>query len=114
MPVPIPGKTLNPPYLNDTCHGFFIKDFASNYLVDYKKLYLEWLELLISEYPEKEKIFNPFFDKLAGTDELRKQLSAGKSIEDIRKSWESGLATFMLKRQQYLLYDYDPAAGLLD
>ena len=32
-------------------------------------------------------MFNSFFDKLAGTDELRKQIIAGKSQDEIYLSW---------------------------
>ncbi len=48
-----------------------------------------------------------FFDKLAGTDALRKQLIAGESEQAIRKSWQGGIDAFKLARKPYLLYpDY--------
>ena len=50
------------------------------------------------------------FDLLAGTKRLRQQLAAGMSEADIRATWQSGLATFRLKRAKYLLYpDYSPS-----
>jgi uncharacterized protein YbbC (DUF1343 family) len=45
-----------------------------------------------------------FFDKLAGTDTLRKQMLAGQSETQIRASWEPGLKAYSLIRQRYLLY----------
>ncbi|MFC3094047.1 DUF1343 domain-containing protein [Alteromonas sediminis] len=45
-----------------------------------------------------------FFDKLAGTDRLRKQLEAGETWERVRMSWRTDLADFRLARQPYLLY----------
>ncbi len=113
VPHNIPGRTVNPPFLNDTCHGFLVTDFARNYLVDYRSIYLEWLELLVHECPDTTKFFNPFFDKLAGTKELKRQLLAGKTAAEIRKSWKPGLQKFEIKRKPYLLYPYDPQAGLI-
>ncbi|MFC6440898.1 exo-beta-N-acetylmuramidase NamZ domain-containing protein [Bowmanella sp. JS7-9] len=46
-----------------------------------------------------------FFDKLAGTDKLRKALVAGQSAGQIEASWQQGEAHFMQQRQPYLLYD---------
>ena len=47
------------------------------------------------------------FDLLAGTKELRQQLSSGLSEEEIRASWQAGLKDFQAKRARYLLYtDY--------
>lgn len=45
-----------------------------------------------------------FFDKLAGTDELRKQIIAGKTETEIRKSWEADLKDYKEMRKKYLLY----------
>ena len=43
-------------------------------------------------------------DKLAGTDKLRKAIVAGQSEQEIKLSWEAGIADFKVKRQPYLLY----------
>ena len=58
------------------------------------------------DFPQKDKFFleNGFFDKLAGSDLLRKQIISGMSAEEIRSSWQPELATFKAKRSQYLLY----------
>ncbi|TYP91162.1 uncharacterized protein YbbC (DUF1343 family) [Sphingobacterium allocomposti] len=69
--------------------------FTLRYILDfYKKM------------PDKSKFFSraAFFDKLAGTDELRKQIMAGKSEDDIRKSWEADLKAYKEMRKKYLLY----------
>ena len=44
------------------------------------------------------------FDKLAGTEDLRKQIVRGKSEEEIRQSWEPGLSQYKIMRKKYLLY----------
>ncbi|PMB18295.1 hypothetical protein CEN47_24615 [Fischerella thermalis CCMEE 5319] len=50
------------------------------------------------------KLFNAFFDKLAGTDQLRKQLLSGKKASEIRDSWRSDLEQYARIRNKYLLY----------
>ena len=57
-------------------------------------------------FPDKAKFFNAnlFFDKLAGTNQLRKDIISGKSEEEIRASWQPKLQKFKEIRQQYLLY----------
>jgi uncharacterized protein YbbC (DUF1343 family) len=54
---------------------------------------------------DKSKFFNHFFEKLSGNDELRKQIIAGVSEEDIRKTWQAGLKQFAEMRKPYLLYE---------
>lgn len=56
--------------------------------------------------PDKSKFFTrpEFFDKLAGTDLLRKQILAGLSEEEIRESWQDDLNEYKKVRAKYLLY----------
>lgn len=54
--------------------------------------------------PKKDQFFNSFFEKLAGTKELRQQIIAGKSEQEIRSSWAAGLDHFKQIRKKYLLY----------
>jgi len=68
------------------------------------KLKLGWLIGYYDFFKEKEDFFIPFFDKLAGTDKLRKQIISGMSEEEIRESWEEGLEKFGRIREKYLLY----------
>jgi len=69
--------------------------FTLKYLLDfYRKM------------PDKSRFFSrpEFFDKLAGTDELRKQIIAGKSETEIRQSWEADLNAYRKMREKYLIY----------
>ncbi len=45
-----------------------------------------------------------FFDKLAGTDSLRKALLENQPLADIAARWESTSGYFQTQRQKYLLY----------
>ncbi|MEY3717031.1 MAG: hypothetical protein RJA00_1374 [Bacteroidota bacterium] len=112
VPRAIPGKSLTPPYLGDTCHGVLLSNFASEFIVSYKHLYIEWLVMLYQECPDKSKFFNPFFDKLAGTPLLKQQIIQGLKPSEIRDSWQSDIDQFLKLRKPYLLYPYDPNLGL--
>ncbi|SMO76055.1 exo-beta-N-acetylmuramidase NamZ family protein [Solitalea koreensis] len=108
-PVSIQGMSKNPPHENQECHGVDLRNFDTYFFKKQRKLNLKWLLNMYKIYPDKEKFFLPtlFFDKLAGSDQLRKQLIAGKSESEIRASWEPGLSNFKKMRTRYLLYrDY--------
>jgi uncharacterized protein YbbC (DUF1343 family) len=45
------------------------------------------------------------FDKVMGTDEVRKAINAGTPVNDILGGWNAELDRFKAKRQRYLLYD---------
>jgi uncharacterized protein YbbC (DUF1343 family) len=69
------------------------------------------IEALIALYPEKNPFVladsnrNAMFDKVAGTDLVRKQLTAGVPAETIIASWKPELSRFMEMRKKYLLYE---------
>ena len=97
-PVSTPGAT-EPPYKNQVCYGKNLTDLATaqpftlTYLIDFYK-----------NSTQQDKFFNNFFEKLAGTSELRKQIIAGKTEAEIRASWEPALANYKAIRKKYLLY----------
>ena len=99
--VPKSGKgSKYPKHENKICYGADLR-FQENYL---DQLNLVWLINCYKETTDKEKFFNNFFDKLAGNDKLRKQIISGKSIDEIRKSWQNDLINFKKIRNKYLLY----------
>lgn len=69
------------------------------------RLNLDYL-LDIYRHTPKGKFFikNNFFEKLAGTANLRQQIESGTSEQEIRASWQPGLDAFLRIRQRYLLY----------
>ena len=106
-PKPIPGVSENPPCKNQVCKGFKLTEIAEEGLrKGDNQLRLDYLLTAYRLYSDKEKFFTnaAFFDKLAGTDQLRKQIAAGKTAEEIRQSWQPALDSFMTVREKYLLY----------
>lgn len=68
------------------------------------KIELKWLLKAYKNSSNKDKFFINFFVKLAGTDSLKTQIIAGKSEDEIRKTWQGGLDKFKQTRKPYLLY----------
>ncbi|KRO54403.1 MAG: hypothetical protein ABR79_01845, partial [Cryomorphaceae bacterium BACL11 MAG-121001-bin54] len=74
----------SPPHENKKCYGTDLR-FQDNYL---EEINLNWLIESYNNCPEKEKFFNSFFDKLAGTDKLRLQIIEAKTAKEIKESWQ--------------------------
>jgi uncharacterized protein YbbC (DUF1343 family) len=49
------------------------------------------------------------FDRLAGTDQLRKALETARPVEEIVAAWQPELDQFRARRDKYLLYPESPA-----
>ena len=107
-PEDIPGIARNPKYENQQCYGQSLKGFAESVLPKERKLHLSFLINMHDYFKDRDDFFTPYFDKLAGSDQLRLQIIEGKSETEIRKSWENDLFEFKKIRSKYLLYnDFD-------
>lgn len=98
-PVSIEGMSKNPPQQDKQCFG---KDLRNESLSH--RFTLSYLLEAYQLSGKKEQFFNNFFDKLAGSDQLRKDMLAGKSEAEIRATWQAGLEAYKTLRQSYLLY----------
>lgn len=105
-PRPIKGVSENPPQNGQKCRGYNLSEYATENLQGSNSFNIQYIIEAYKHFPDKAKFFNAnlFFDKLAGTNQLRKDIIAGKSEEDIRASWQPKLQKFKEIRQQYLLY----------
>ena len=103
---PEPTAAAKDPKLNgETCFGYSyaekdVKDLRAEAELD--------ISILIEFYTKLNKadffLENNFINLLAGTDELKEQIKAGKSAEEIKESWKNGLVEFKELRLKYLLY----------
>ena len=105
-PRPIKGVSENPPQNGQKCRGYNLSDYATANLQGSNNFSIQYIIEAYKHFPDKAKFFNAnlFFDKLAGTNQLRKDIIAGKSEEEIRASWQPKLQKFKEIRLQYLLY----------
>ena len=100
-PVSKPGA-MDPPNKGKVCYGYDLRavnarkeKFTLKYVIDFYR-----------KTPDPSKFFTSasFFDKLAGTDQIRKMIEEGKSEKEIRKWFEPALNDFKIIRKKYLLY----------
>lgn len=104
-PVSIPGMSDAPPQMNKICYGIDLKNYNTNIFKTSGQLNLAWLIELYKAFPDKAHFFTAYFTKLAGTEELRRQIEAGKTEKQIRAGWQPALNRFKLMRRKYLLYN---------
>ncbi len=98
-PISIDGMSKYPKHQDQKCYGIDFSDkptshqFSLQYLIEY-----------YHKYEPKDKYFNNFFKKLAGTDLLQQQIMDGMTEEQIKATWEDDLITYKEMRKGYLLY----------
>jgi uncharacterized protein YbbC (DUF1343 family) len=101
----------NPPLLDQLCYGYDLSKINVEKVTG-DQLSLKWLITAYRLFPDKKNFFlssGSFFNKLAGSDALMQQLIAGRTEEEIRRSWEPALGEFKKIRKKYLLYpDFAP------
>src|SRR5690606_2233815 len=97
-----PGMSAHVEQQGKLCYGLDLRNidaesetFTLKYLLDFYKK---------ADFKNTFFARPDFFDKLAGTDQLRKQIIAGKTEAEIRASWQNDLDAYKKMRKKYLLY----------
>jgi uncharacterized protein YbbC (DUF1343 family) len=104
-PYSIPGVAEKPKFMGFECVGFDLTWYGYEKARYDSALNLNWLILMYRSSTDKTKFFNNFFDTLAGTNQLRLQIIAGKTLNDIKQSWQKDLTSYKQMRLKYLLYE---------
>ena len=106
----------NPPLLNKQSFGYNLSELPIDIREEkWQQIQLEYVLRAYKLFPNKNNFFsrpsrgNPsnhdyFFNKLAGSDQLMKQIMNGKTEQQIRDSWKADIAAFKKIRKKYLLY----------
>jgi uncharacterized protein YbbC (DUF1343 family) len=95
----------NPKLKDQLCYGWDLSGTPEQALKRAgNKVQLKWLLNAYRLFPDKENFFTKSFNRLAGNDVLLKQIKAGKSEAEIRKSWEPALTKYKATRKKYLIY----------
>jgi len=89
----------NPPHEDKLCYGEDLREEPLSH-----RFTLVYLMDMYQKSGKGAAFFNTFFDKLAGTDQLRKDIIAGKTEAQIRDSWQNELEAYKVIRAKYLLY----------
>ena len=106
-PRSIPGKAEDPLYQDQLCYGIDLRHINLEALVKSKKINLQWMIELYKNYPNKAKFFDQSIHRqigninfLAGDYAFKKQIEAGMSEAEIRKTWEPGLKAYKQMRKE--------------
>jgi len=90
----------NPKYKGQVCYGFDYRqtdDFETPFSL---KPLIEFYQ----KTPQKAQFFKSYLTLLYGSEQLRKDLEAGKTEVEIRASWQADLEKYKKIRKKYLLY----------
>lgn len=94
---------LKPKYEGQVCHGIKITVTKRNLLRPVEMgVTIVWA--IRTLYPNEFKFIPSYFDRLAGTPEVRRMLEEGKTPAEILASWKEGIERFENLRKKYLLY----------
>ena len=97
----------HPKFEGKLCYGEDLSNLSQDQLYNSGQLQMQYLVEAYNYFAEQNQDFflkSNFFDKLAGTYQLREQLKAGKTVEQIRQSWQEDLKAYKQIRKKYLLY----------
>ena len=96
--------TKNPPQLGRLCHGVNLSELSEEEIrkkgVDLSYLIDAYRNLNMDDY-----FFRPFFERLIGTDYVRKMIEQGKDADEIKAMWKEDVEKFKVQRRPYLLYE---------
>ncbi|EIY53519.1 exo-beta-N-acetylmuramidase NamZ family protein [Bacteroides nordii] len=94
----------NPPQLGRLCHGVNLSELSEEEIrkkgVDLSYLIDAYRNLNMDDY-----FFRPFFERLIGTDYVRKMIEQGKDADEIKAIWKEDVEKFKVQRRPYLLYE---------
>ncbi|KAF0128718.1 MAG: putative lipoprotein [Bacteroidetes bacterium] len=103
--TPKPMKGASKPKLNgEKCYGLNLNEYAKYFQYNKAELQLNWLIDTFKTLSSGNTFFNNYFDTLAGTAKMRKQIEAGLPADEIRNSWQEGINRYKKIRAKYLLY----------
>lgn len=94
----------NPPQLGKKCYGRDLSKLGDEEIIA-KGLNLEYVIDAYRNLNIGDKFFTPFFEKLIGTDKVRKMIIEGKSADEIKATWKEELDEYKEFRKKYLIYE---------
>lgn len=105
IPKALPGFDKNPLHKGATCHGVDLRKTDAP-----KGLSLKYVLQAYQSFKQNGKVDQfltrpHWFDLLMGTDQVRKDMLAGKDEAAIRSVWQEDLNRYKQMRKKYLLYE---------
>ncbi len=94
----------NPPLKGEKCFGRDLREIPMEELRAKDRINLEYLLEAYRHFPDQDNFFLDSFERLMGNAEVRRQIIAGWSEEQIHAEWQEDLVQFRKMRRPYLLY----------
>lgn len=99
------AEAPQPKYRGERCQGVDLRSFGTHFIPQKAAIYWFWLIEAYRLYDgDKSDFFSSYFDRLAGTDAIRKAIIEGATEDEIRALYADDLEAFKAKRKLYLLY----------
>ncbi len=102
-PKSIPGKAVHPKYENETCNGLTLRVTDRNIFQPFLTG-VRIVQSIHALYPQKWQWRAKHFDRLVGSDNLRKVLTENQDLKPLIKTWQEQVKAFQKLRKKYLLY----------
>lgn len=102
-PRSIPKKVDKPKFMDQDCGGLHLV-CTDREVYSPVRTAIALIKTLLELYPDQVVFREMHFDRLCGTDQLRLDLLAGKSLEEMCLRLESSLPSFLPMRQSVLIY----------
>ena len=102
-PVPILGAANHPKFEHQQCGGVRIIVTDRNQFQPYLTG-IHVVNTIYHLYSDQFQWKSSHFDRLTGTDQIRKAIIAGTAIQKLVSSWQPELQQFLSRRRGYLLY----------
>jgi len=103
-PCSIPGKALNPLYVNKVCRGIRVSIHKKEKFLSLR-FGLEIIKAIKEQLPNKAFPESRYLDQMFGTDLLSRYIKGKASYEEVLAQMEKDEKAFEEKRQKYFLYD---------
>lgn len=92
-----------PPLMGRKCYGVDLRQVSADSAIA-QGVNLEYIIDAVQKMGRGTELLTPFFEKLIGTDRVRKQIAQGLSAAEIKATWAKELEEFDARRQKYLIY----------
>jgi hypothetical protein len=121
-PLPTPGAAPHPKHEGKTCYGHHLTDLTEGWrnatrtsnesgLPGFSlELLWSWAQTWRTHHGDSLGGFvsSPsFFDKLAGTDEIRRALEQGIPLSELEARWDNANLDFFMRAQPHFLYGWN-------
>ena len=104
-PRSLDGFSSNPKYKDRRCYGKDLRNLSIDSLIRNPGINLSWLKSSYKQFETSGDFFLSFFHNLVGNTRLQGFIENGRSVSEIKKSWQKELDQFARKREKYLLYE---------